>query len=210
MLTIQIHWQIKLIYFVSVILSNANFNSSSLHNLATFFSFMWTVHFPTLSFSSSRVPAVIPFLEFLLGQHTLKGRWVGAHTRLVTDLKEKSECKVFKLFNVSEPKTISHFKSCILPVWVNLFSINTITLHDCNSNIQHNFWSILFSFYFKVILKWQGKRLKSFPLSQYIIATEQNNNIASVCILVHFYICLVMPTIVHYLWSLIQERDHKD
>lgn len=43
----------------------------------------------TLSLSSSRVPAVMPFLVSLLWQHTLKGRCGGDHTRLVTDLRRE-------------------------------------------------------------------------------------------------------------------------
>lgn len=67
----------------------------------------------TLSFSSSTVPAVMPFLVFLLWQHTLKGRLGGDHTRLVTDLGGDQHAKMSNYY-VSEPQTISHFKNRIL------------------------------------------------------------------------------------------------
>lgn len=51
-------------------------------------SFCYLCSTVTLSFSSSRVPAVMPFLVSLWWQHTLKGRCGGDHTRLVTDLRK--------------------------------------------------------------------------------------------------------------------------
>lgn len=51
-------------------------------------SFCYLCFTVTLSFSSSRVPAVMPFLVSRWWQHTLKGRCGGDHTRLVTDLRK--------------------------------------------------------------------------------------------------------------------------